>query len=96
MRPPSQTSQNLQKILKNLKKVIHNKLAFDIFQVVPNFANVLTTVKSEITKRRVAPAFLLRFYEKKIEVRSNTELSQPYCAFLQKRNFVGIKHKRVK
>ena len=36
------------KILKKslrIKKSIHSKLAFNIFQVVSNFANVLTTVK---------------------------------------------------
>ena len=37
------TFTNITKSLK-VKKTIHNKLAFHIFQVVPNFA-VLTTVK---------------------------------------------------
>ena len=43
---------NTTKVLKQSLKTqksnpaqLHNKLAFNIFHVVPNFANVLTTVK---------------------------------------------------
>ena len=40
--------KNPLKILKCSKKShtqLHNKLLFNIFNVIPNFANVLTTVK---------------------------------------------------
>ena len=41
-------TKNSQTIFKNSKKQplqFHNKLAFNIFLVVPNFAKILTTVK---------------------------------------------------
>ena len=46
------TFTNITKILKRSLKTkksnpaqLHNKLAFNTFNVVPNFANILTTVK---------------------------------------------------
>ena len=46
------TLTNITKILKQSLKIkkkqppqLHNKLAFNIFLVVPNFAKILTTVK---------------------------------------------------
>ena len=47
------TLTNITKILKQSLKIqknktpqLHNKLAFNIFLVVPNFAKILTTVKN--------------------------------------------------
>ena len=41
----SQKSSNVPQKLKKQTPQLHNKLAFNIFLVVPNFAKILTTVK---------------------------------------------------